>query len=130
MKASGRYHLRRATECDREYRTNDALTCLTLPIGASHSTPNEYDLVRQQQGREAQRNVKTGPFEMLGGKGCLFLLFGRRRGRRPRNGRLKVRLAGKRLRAELRQELGLSISPARAHNSAPHTEHNLTDRLF
>ena len=46
---------------------------------------------------------------MLGGKGCLFLLFGRRRGRRPRNGRLKVRLAEKRLRAELRQELGLSI---------------------
>lgn len=47
---------------------------------------------------------------MLGNKGRLFLLFGRRRGRRPRNGGLKVRLAEKRLREELRQELGLSIS--------------------
>jgi hypothetical protein len=47
---------------------------------------------------------------MLGSQGRLFFLFGRRRGRRTGIGGLKVRLAEEHLRAELRQELGLSVT--------------------
>ena len=94
-----------------------------------NATPSiKYGLVRQQQAREARRNVKTGPFEMLGGKGRLFLLFGRRRGRRPRNGGLKVRISEKHLRAELRQELGLSLT--RTHDPTPHTQRSLKIDYF
>lgn len=46
---------------------------------------------------------------MLGSQGCILLLFRCGRGRRRGNRRLKVRLAEKALRAELRQELGESV---------------------
>ena len=46
---------------------------------------------------------------MLGSQGRLFFLFGRRRGSRSGNGRLKVCPAEKRLRTELCQELGLYV---------------------
>jgi hypothetical protein len=53
---------------------------------------------------------------MLGSQGCLFRLFGRGRRRRRGNRGIKVRLAEKVLRAELRQELGASIPKLRAHD--------------
>ena len=70
---------------------------------------------------------------MLGSQGRLFFLFGRHRGRRPGNRGLKVHLAEKHLRTELRQELGLSIPLfllACSHNPALHTEHDLKIDYF